>query len=95
MSESSDELCDGLALPLRGHVSDSVDGREGELAAVLEVAGEVPVGRPGPPLLRDRPRLLLDPPASAQSGYCTVCVPRVVHQAVTIRVAEQDVVDPD
>lgn len=61
-----------MALPLRGHVPDAVNCGEGELAAVLEVPRQVPVRGPWAPLLGDRPRLLLDPSASAQSRHRTI-----------------------
>ena len=53
-------------------MADAVNRGEGELAAVLEVPGQVPVRGPWAPFLGDRPRLLLDPSASAQSRHRTI-----------------------
>lgn len=74
MCEPGDKLRNCLAFPLGSHVPDSVDGRERELTAVFEVAREVPVGRPGSPLLCDGPGLLLDPSASSKGCHRTIRV---------------------
>lgn len=95
MSESGNQLSDSLTLPLRSHVADSMNCSESELATVFKVSREVPVGGPGSPLLGDGPWLLLDPSAGSQSRYSAVSVSRVVHQTISIWVAQQDVVDPD
>ena len=95
MCKPGNKLRDSLAFPLGSHVPDSVDGRERELTAVFKVAREVPVGRPGSPLLGNWPGLLLDPSARSKGCHCAIRVTRVVHQAISIWVAEKNVIDPD
>jgi hypothetical protein len=94
-NESCDELGYSLSLPLRSHVSNTMDSSKGELSTVFEVSRKISIGGPGSPLLGDGPGLLFDPSASAKGGNCAVCISRVMHKAVSIRVAKQDVVDPD
>ena len=93
MDELSDQLSDILALPLRRHVSHTMNGRESKVIVLDDVSGELIIGGPCSPVLGDAPALLSDPLSGTKRGYSSVCVSRVMHQAIAVLLHCR--VDPD
>lgn len=93
VDELSDQLSNILALPLRCHVSHTMNGCESKVVVIDEVSGDLVICGPCGPVLGDAPALLSDPFSGTKGGYSSVCVSRVVHQAIAVLLHCR--VDPD
>ncbi len=76
-------------------MSHTVHSGKGKLAILFDVATELSIGGPRPPLISDHPVLGLDPLAGSPGSDCTIGIPRVVHEAVFRSIAQKNSIDPN
>lgn len=76
-------------------MSYTVNCGKSKLAILFDVATELSIGGPRPPLISNCPVLGLDPLAGSPGSDCTIGIPRVVHEAVFRSIAQKNSIDPN